>query len=188
MYKPCGIIVGCGSIVHVKRNHGEDVTGAEDVDAWAGYALLLPKVDKTCTKEHVELARGLFESVEAAHETTQFGRAISEAEGLADVHVLLDWGVEERNVDVKQAQFKVAGGRDGKEEAKASHADDKRERLRVVEAGALAAPFGDERRFEAGDIANGVELNFIYPHVVNDHAVKGRSTSFHVPLSMREEC
>jgi hypothetical protein len=42
---------------------------------------------------------------------TQFGRAINEAEGLADVHVLLDWGVEERSVDVKQALFKVAGSR-----------------------------------------------------------------------------
>jgi hypothetical protein len=50
-------------------------------------------VDKPCTKEHVEIARGLLKSVEAAFEMTYFGRAISEAEELADVHVLLDWGV-----------------------------------------------------------------------------------------------
>jgi hypothetical protein len=96
---------------------------------------------KPSTHEHVELARGLFESVEAALEMTHFRRAISEAEGLADLHVLLDWGVEERSVDVKLAQFKVAGGRDGKEEAKAGHADDRGERFRVVEAIALVAPF-----------------------------------------------
>jgi hypothetical protein len=56
--------------------------------------------DKPCTQEHVELARGLFESVEATLEVTHFRRAISEAAGLGDVHVLLDWGVEERSVDV----------------------------------------------------------------------------------------
>jgi hypothetical protein len=90
------------------------MTGAEDVDAWVGYALLPPMVDKPSTQEHVELARGLFESVEAAPEMTHFKRAINEAEGLADVHVLLHGGVEERSVYVKLTQFKVAGGRDGK--------------------------------------------------------------------------
>jgi hypothetical protein len=94
-------------------------------------------VDKLGTQEHVELARGLFESVEAVFKVTQFRRAISEAEGLADVYVLLDWGVEECSVDVKQTKFKVAGGRDGKEESKIGHADDMRERCRVVEASAL---------------------------------------------------
>jgi hypothetical protein len=121
--KPCGIIAGRANTVHSKCDHGEDVTGAEDVDAWVGYALLPPVVDKPCTKEHVELARGLFKSVEAAFEMTHLGRAIGEAEWLADVHVLLDLGVEERSVDAKVTQFKVAGGRDGKEEAKAGHAD-----------------------------------------------------------------
>jgi hypothetical protein len=91
------------------------VTGAEDVDAWVGNALLPPVVDKPCTKEHVELARRLLKSVEAAFEVTHFGRAIGEAKGLADVHVLLDRGVEERSVDVKLPQIKVAGGREGKE-------------------------------------------------------------------------
>jgi Co/Zn/Cd efflux system component len=81
-------------------------------------------VDKPCTKEYVELARGLLKSAEATFEVIHLGRAISESEGLADVHVLHDWGVEERNVDVKLTQFKVAGGRDGKEEAKTGHADD----------------------------------------------------------------
>jgi hypothetical protein len=87
---------------------------------------------------------------------THFGRVISEAEGLADVHVLLDWGVEGRSVDVKLTQFKVVGDRDGKQEAKAGHTDDMGERFRIVEAIALAAPFGNESCFEAGDIANGV--------------------------------
>jgi hypothetical protein len=50
---------------------------------------------------------------------THFGRAIIEAEGLADVHVLLNRGVEGRSVDVKLTQLKVAGGRDGEEEAQA---------------------------------------------------------------------
>jgi hypothetical protein len=75
-------------------------------------------VDKPCTKEHIELARGLLKSIEAAFEVTHLGRAIGEGEGLADVHVFLDRGVEERSVYVKLAQFKVAGGRDGKEEAR----------------------------------------------------------------------
>jgi hypothetical protein len=131
-------------------------------------------VDKPCTKEHVELARGLFKSVEAALEMTHLGHAISEAEGLADVHFLLDWGVEERIVDVKVTQFKVAGGRDGHEESKAGHADNMGERFRIVEASALAAPFGDEPGFDAGDIANGAGLDFVDPHVVDDHAVRGK--------------
>jgi hypothetical protein len=37
----------------------------------------------------------------------------------------------------------------------------------------LAAPFGDEPCFEAGDIASGVGLDFVDPHVVNDHAPAG---------------
>jgi hypothetical protein len=42
--KPSGIIASCMNIVHVKFGHGEDVTGVEDVDAWAGDALLPPCV------------------------------------------------------------------------------------------------------------------------------------------------
>jgi hypothetical protein len=72
------------------------------------------------------------QSVEAALEMTHFGRAITESEGLADVHVLLNRGVEKRGVDVKLTQLKVAGGCDGEEEAQAGHADDRGERLRVV--------------------------------------------------------
>jgi hypothetical protein len=139
---------------------------------------LPPIVDKPSTQEHVELARGLFEGVEATLEMTHFRRAISEAEGLAYVHVLLDWGVEERSVDVKLTHLEVAGGRDGKEETKAGHAGDMGERFRIVEASALAAPFGDEPRFEAGDIANGVGLDFVNLHVVNDHTVSGKVDEF----------
>jgi hypothetical protein len=56
---------------------------------------------------------------------THLGRAINEAEGLADVRILLNRGVEECSADVKLTQFKVAGGGYGKEEAKAGHTDDK---------------------------------------------------------------
>jgi hypothetical protein len=147
--KSCGVVAGCGNVVHVKCDNGEHIIVAEDVDARVGNALLPPMVDKPCTEQHVELARGLFESVEATLEVTHFRRAISEAEGLANVHVLLDWGVEERSVDVMLTQLKVADGRDGEEEAKTCHADDGGERFRVVEACALIAPFGDEPRFEA---------------------------------------
>jgi hypothetical protein len=49
-------------------------------------------------------------------------------------------------------QFEVAGGRDGEEETKAGHADDMRERFRIVEASTLAATFCNEPCFEAGDI------------------------------------
>jgi hypothetical protein len=42
----------------------------------------------------------------------------------------------------------------------------------------LAAPFGDEPGFEAGDIANGVGFDFVDPHVVNDYAVKGKVDEF----------
>jgi hypothetical protein len=63
---------------------------------------------------------------------THFGRAIVEAEGLADVHVLLNGCVEKPSVDVKLAKLKVAGGYDGHEETQAGHADDMRERLCVM--------------------------------------------------------
>jgi hypothetical protein len=85
---------------------------------------LPPVVDKPCTKYDVELARGLFQSVEAAFEVTHFERAIREANRMADLHVLLDGGVEKRSVDVELTMFKVAGGRDGEEEAEAGHADE----------------------------------------------------------------
>jgi hypothetical protein len=42
----------------------------------------------------------------------------------------------------------------------------------------LAAPFGDEPCFEAGDIAGGVGLDLVDPHVVNDHAVRGKVNEF----------
>jgi hypothetical protein len=185
--KPCGIISGFGNVIHVQCDHGEHVTGAENVNARVGDALSSPVVDKPCTKQHVELVRGLFKSVEAALEMTHFGRAISEAEGLADVHVLLNRGVEKRSVDVKLSQLKVAGSCDGKEEAKAGHADDKGEHVRIVEACALAAPIGDEPCFEAGDISGGVGLDFVDPHLLTTTRLGGRSTSSHVRLSVREE-
>jgi hypothetical protein len=46
-------------VIDVQRDHGEDVTGAEDVDTRVGNAMLPPMVDEPCTEEHVELAGGL---------------------------------------------------------------------------------------------------------------------------------
>jgi hypothetical protein len=63
------------------------VTGAEDVDAWVRDALLTPVFDKLSTEEHVELARGFFQSAEAAFEMTHIRRAIREADCVADVLV-----------------------------------------------------------------------------------------------------
>jgi hypothetical protein len=143
----------CGNVVQVECDHGEDLTGEEDVDAGIRDAMFPPVVDKPCMKEHVELARGLFQAVEAAFEVAHLGRAIRETEELADVHVLLDEGVEERSVDIELTHFKVVSGRDGEEETKARHADDMGERFRIVETSTLAASFGDETCFEAGDIA-----------------------------------
>jgi hypothetical protein len=57
--KPCGIIASCRNVIHVHRDHGEHVTGADDVDARVGDALLSPVVDEPCTEQHVELARRL---------------------------------------------------------------------------------------------------------------------------------
>jgi hypothetical protein len=51
--------------------------------------------------------------------------SIHEAEGLTDVHILFDGGIEERGIDVKFAEFKVYGGCNGKEEPETSHADDR---------------------------------------------------------------
>jgi hypothetical protein len=51
-------------------------------------------VDEPCAKEHVELTGGLFKAVEAALEVTNFGRAIVEAEGLADVYIFPDGSAE----------------------------------------------------------------------------------------------
>jgi hypothetical protein len=109
---------------------------------------------------------------------THFGCAIAEAERLADVHVFLNGYVEKRSVDVKLAELKVAGGCDGQEETQAGHADDMGERLCVVQSSALAAPFGDEQRFEAGDVTGGARLDFAYPHDVNDHATRGKVNEF----------
>jgi hypothetical protein len=121
---------------------------------------------------------GLFKAVEAALEVTHFGRAVVEAEGLADVHVFPDGSVEKRCVDVKVAEFKVAGGCDGQEETHDGHADDWGESLCVVQSSALAAPLGDEPRFGAGDVAGGIRLDFEDPHVINDHSASGEVHKF----------
>jgi hypothetical protein len=47
-----GTIAFGGNVVHIERDHGEDLTVAEDVDAWVLDALLPPIIDKPCTKVH----------------------------------------------------------------------------------------------------------------------------------------
>jgi hypothetical protein len=42
----------------------------------------------------------------------------------------------------------------------------------------LAAAFGDEPSFEARDIALGVRLDLVDPHVVDDHAIWGKIDEF----------
>jgi hypothetical protein len=138
-----------------------------------------PFVDEPCTEQHVELARGLLESVEATLEMTDFRRAFIEAEGLANVHVLLNRGVEKRSVDVKLAQLNVSGGCDGKEESHVGHADYRGERLSIVKARTLATNCALRRETSpAVDIASGVGLDLVGPHVVNDHAVGGKVDEF----------
>jgi hypothetical protein len=56
----------------------------------------------------------------------------------------------------------------------------------VVETRALLATFGDEAGFKAKYGTLRVGLDIVDPHVVDDHAVGGRLTSSHVPLSMRD--
>jgi hypothetical protein len=63
---------------------------------------------------------------------THLRRAIGKAKWLTDVHVLLNGGVEEYNVDIRMAEFKITCGRNGKKEEEASYASDCRERFRVV--------------------------------------------------------
>jgi hypothetical protein len=84
--------------------------------------IVATRIDKPCTQEHVDLARGLLHDVEAAFEMTHFRRGIGEAKGLADVRVLFDGSVNKRSVDIKLTYFKIACGRNGEEEAKAGHA------------------------------------------------------------------
>jgi hypothetical protein len=105
---------------------------------------------------------------------THFRRAIGEAKGLEDVHVLLDESVEERSVEIKLTHSKISCGRNGEEEAKAGHAYVWGEYFRIVEANTLAATFGDEPGFEAGDIAQCVRLDLVDPHVVDDHSSGGK--------------
>jgi hypothetical protein len=82
-------------------------------------------------------------------EVAHFECTICEGEGLANVHILFDWGIEERSVDVKLAEFEVHGNRNGEKEPKGGHADDRGEGLSVAEARALTAALGDETSFEA---------------------------------------
>jgi hypothetical protein len=121
--EPSSIIARGGNVVHVEGDHGENVSGAEDVDARVRYALLPPVIDKPFTQEHVELVRVLFRTIEVAFEMTHFTSAIGEAEGFADVHVLVDGSVEERSVDVKMTKLKVLGASNGEEESETGHAN-----------------------------------------------------------------
>ena len=55
----------------------------------------------------------------------------------------------------------------------------------VVQSGALTAPLGDEPRFEAGDVAGCIRLDFEDPHAVDDHAAWGEVHK--VPRAVADE-
>jgi hypothetical protein len=62
----------------------------------------------------------LLEVVETTFEVAHFRRAICEAEGLADVNIFFNGGIEEvekwhRGVDVKMKEFEVHGACNGEE-------------------------------------------------------------------------
>jgi hypothetical protein len=99
------------------------------------------------------------------------GRTIREAEWLADVNILVDWGIEERSVDVKLTKFEIHGGYNGNKEPETSLANDKGEDLGVDETRALIASYGDEAGFQARDGTVRVGLDLVDPHGVDDHAV-----------------
>jgi hypothetical protein len=109
---------------------------------------------------------------------THLRSAIREAKWLADVHVFIDRSVQERSVDIKPTEFKVAGGRNGEEESETGYVNGRGESLRIVEACALAAAFGHEPGFEAGDITQCVKLYLVVPHVVDDHSVGWKVDEF----------
>jgi hypothetical protein len=98
-----------------------------------------------------------------------FRSAIREAEILANVNILFDLGIKERNVDVKLTEFEVHGGRNDDKEPEASHADNRGEVLSVVEARALTAALGDEMSFEARYGTLRIGLDLVYPNVVDTH-------------------
>jgi hypothetical protein len=85
---------------------------------------------------------------------------------------------EERSVDVKVTEFKVHGGRNGKEESKTDHANDQGESFRIVEAHALTAVFGHKAGFKTGDTIHNVGLYLLHPHVIDDRAVWGKFDRF----------
>jgi hypothetical protein len=67
---------------------------SEDVDVHVRNALSPPTVDKPFPHDGVEFAGGgdWFQSKEAAFEVAHLRCFIREAEGLADVHILVDEG------------------------------------------------------------------------------------------------
>jgi hypothetical protein len=160
-------------VVRVEGGNDEDGPGAEGVDARVRDALLPLVVDKPVPDEHVELAGGLFQAVEAMVETAHFRGAIREAAGFTDVNVLFDWGAEKSGFDVNLTELKVHGDRNGEEHAETGHANDRRESLIIVEARALTTALGHEAGFEAGDFTLCVRLDLIDQRVVDDHAVGG---------------
>jgi hypothetical protein len=81
------IIARGRNVVHGEGDHGENVSGADDADARVRYAQLPPVFYEQVNQEHVELARGMFQSVEAALEMTYL-RSAWGTERLADVHVI----------------------------------------------------------------------------------------------------
>jgi hypothetical protein len=121
---------------------------------------------------------GLSETVEAAFEIAHYRGTVKEADWLANVNILFDWGVKKGGVDVKLTKFEVHGGRNGEKEPEAGHANDRGEGLSVVETRALTAALGDDASFEARYGTLRVGLDLVDPHIVEDHAVGGDIDEF----------
>jgi hypothetical protein len=74
--QPCRVVASRRDVIHVKGNHGEDGSGAKDVDVWVGDTLLPTSVDELVLEEHVEFAGELLEAVQAALEVAYPTRAV----------------------------------------------------------------------------------------------------------------
>jgi hypothetical protein len=90
---PHYVVARCENVIHVKGDHDEDGPGFVYIDVRVRDALLPLIVDKPIPQKGVDLAGGLLKSVKATFEVAHFKRAIREAKGLSQVHILFDGGI-----------------------------------------------------------------------------------------------
>jgi hypothetical protein len=64
------VVASRRDVIHVRGSHGEDGSGAEDVDARVEETLLPTSVDEPVPEQQAEFAGGLLEAVHAALEDT----------------------------------------------------------------------------------------------------------------------